>query len=204
MTRRVFLFAGALLTAIAIAFLLRDVVERMIVAPLAYIWWVLKLYYSAFPQYILWIVLILVAVFSAVSSLMPESETGGGPKPAPVVLQGRIAGLAEWLNKSRHGGIYYKWLIANRLGKTAREILAQREGHTVSKKFGRLQGQDWHPSENMDSYLESGLNGSFADYPQPRFWTTPLPTPLDLDTEQVVDYLEGEMETHHDGNHKGI
>lgn len=204
MTRRISLFAGALLTAVAIAFLLRDVVERTIVAPLAYIWWVLKLYYSAFPQYILWIVLVLVAVFSAVSSLMPESGTGGRPKPAPAVLQGRIAGLAEWLNKSRRGGVYYKWLIANRLGKNAREILAQREGHAVSKKFGRLQGQGWHPSKTMDSYLESGLNGSFADYPQPRFWTTPLPTPLDLDPEQVLDYLEGEMETHHDGNRKSI
>jgi hypothetical protein len=108
------------------------------------------------------------------------------------------------LHKSKRGGIYYKWLVANRLGKDAREILAQRDGHAVSKKFGRLNGNHWHPPQEIDSYLESGLNGSFADYPQPRLGTKPQPAPWDVDPQLVIDYLENEMETLHDSNHKGI
>lgn len=204
MIRRRFLLAGALLLAMLIAFMLRDVVERTIIAPLAYLWWVFRLYYSAFPQYILWIVLILVSAFSAMSSLMPEARTGKGSKPDPIIIQGQIAGLADWLKKSRRSGIYYKWLIANRLGKNAREILAQRDGHAVSKKFGRLAGRDWHPPQEIESYLEAGLNGSFAEYPQPGRWTKPQPTPLDVDAQQVIDYLENEMETSHDRNRNGI
>jgi len=204
MTRRLLILTGAFLSALIIAFLLRDVVERTIIAPLAYLWWVFRLYYSTIPQYILWIVLILLSAFSALSSLLPELRTGMGRKPAPIIIRGQIADFAEWVGKSRRGGVYYKWLIANRLGKTAREILAQRDGHAVSKKFGKLNGRDWHPPQQIDSYLETGLNGSFADYPQPGGWTKPQPTPLDVDPQQVIEYLEDEMETRHDGNREGI
>jgi hypothetical protein len=118
---------------------------------------------------------------------------------------GQIETLVKWLNKSQRGGIYYKWLVANRLGKNAREILAQRDGQAVSKKFGPLGGRGWNPPQKVRDYLESGLNGSFADFPRPRlFWQTPKPTPLDEDPQKVIDYLENEMETSHDGNRKGI
>ena len=204
MTRRSLFLAAALLVAILIALLLRDVVERTIITPLAYLWWVIRLYYSAFPQYILWIVLILISIFSAASSLMLDVPADHGPKPDRTVVRGQIAGLADWITKSRRGGMYYKWLIANRLGKDAREILAQRDGQAINKKFGRLNGRDWAPPREMDSYLESGLNGSFADYPGPRLWARAQPTPLDLDPGQVMDYLENEMETSHERDRKGF
>jgi hypothetical protein len=85
-------------------------------------------------------------------------------------------------------------LVANRLGKTAREILSQREGQPISRKFRRLEGRDWNPPQTIHDYLESGLNGSFADFPRPRLpWQTPNPTPLDADPKQVVEYLENQM-----------
>ena len=103
--------------------------------------------------------------------------------------------MVEWLEKSQRGGSYYKWLVANRLGKTAREILAQRDGQPISRKFGRLNGRDWNPPRKIDDYLDNGLNGSFADYPRPRFWEKAKPTPLDADPKQVIEYLENEMKT---------
>ena len=205
MTRRWLLFAGAFLSAVMLAFILRDVVEQLIIMPLAYLWWLLRLYYSMFPQTILWVILVVAVVFSAITSLMPELRYRTAFKPVSKPAQGQIEILVDWLEKARHGGSYYKWLIANRLGKTAREILAQRDGHPVSKKFGPLNGRDWNPPQKIRDYLETGLNGSFADFPRPRWpWLTPKPTPLDTDPQKVIDYLENEMEMSHDGNHKGI
>jgi len=203
MNRR-FMLIGVFLSALVITFLLRDVVERILIEPLAYLWWLLKLYYSAFPQYVLWILLILISYISAISSLMPQVRARKMQKLASITIHGQIADLASWMNKSKRDGIYYKWLIANRLGKNAKEILAQRDGHVVSKSFGKLDGRDWHPPQAIESYFESGLNGSFADYPRPRRWTKPAPTPLDIDPQQVIDYLENELETSHDRNRKGI
>ena len=105
--------------------------------------------------------------------------------------------LAELLDK-RGRGIYYKWLIANRLGKAARELLDQRAG-LQGTRFMRLSGRDWNPPQEVNAYLESGVNGSFADYPRPR-WSRPHPTPLDIHPAQVVAFLESEMQLGRNGN----
>jgi hypothetical protein len=196
MNRRQLLLAGVLIFALILAFLLRDIVGQLVVVPIVYIWWLLHLYYSTLPQFILWAILLVFVIFSAISSLIPEIRYRTYFKPAPKPAMGQIEILMEWLNKSQQGGIYYKWLIANRLGKNAREILAQRDGLTVNKKFGRLDGRGWNPPQKIRDYLESGLNGSFADFPRPRWpWQTPAPTPLDIHPRQVIEYLEYEMNT---------
>lgn len=196
MTRRSLLIAGAFLSTLIMAFILRDVVKQLIIVPLAYLWWLLRLYYSMFPQIFLWVILVAIVLFSAVASLIPEVRYRTVSKTAPKPEQGQIEILVNWLNKSQRGGSYYKWLVANRLGKNAREILAQRDGHAVSKKFGWLEGRGWNPPQKIRDYLETGLNGSFADFPRPRlFWQSPKPTPLDADPKQIVEYLEDEMKT---------
>jgi hypothetical protein len=193
MTRRQLILAGIFLSAFILAFFLRNMVEQVLILPLAYVWWLLGLYYSILPQSALWILLVVVAVISALTALTPRFGTRGMFKPVLKPSKGQIENLAEGLEKSQRGGSYYKWLVANRLGKTAREILAQRDGQPISKKFGRLDGRDWNPPRRIDDYLESGLNGSFADYPRPRFWQKAKPTPLDADPKQVIEYLENEM-----------
>lgn len=196
MTRRRLILLAVFLSALVLAFFLRDLVERLVILPLAYVWWLLGLYYSILPQHVLWILLVVVAVISAVTVLTPRFDNRKLFLPPLKPSKGQIEAMAEWLEKSGHGGNYYKWLVANRLGKSAREILAQREGHPTRKKFGRLAGRDWNPPRKIDDYLEIGLNGSFADYPRPRwFWETPKPTPLDTDPKQVIEYLENEMKT---------
>jgi hypothetical protein len=196
MNRRQLLLSGVFVLVIILAFLLRDVVERAIIVPLIYLWWLLRLYYSIFPQFFLWLLLVAIAGYSAVTALTPRFSNQGAFKPESKPVRGQIENLVDWLKKSQRGGSYYKWLVANRLGKTAREILAQRHGQPINKKFGRLEGIDWNPPQKVDDYLESGLNGSFADFPRPRWlWQTPKPTPLDVDPKQVIEYLEDEMKT---------
>ena len=129
------------------------------------------------------------------NALAPRFSVRKAFKPPPKPAQGQVMEMFQWLEKSWHGGSYYKWLVANRLGRIAREILAQREGQPISRRFGRLQGRDWRPSQKIDDYLDIGLNGSFADFPRPRFRETPKPTPLDADPKQVIEYLEDEMKT---------
>jgi hypothetical protein len=183
--------------ALVISFLLRDPIQRTVILPLAFLWWLLKLYYRAVPQLFLWVLLVL-AVFVSMLRLVPiKNIFYRRQKKEQKPVAGSIETLAHWMKKSP-GGVYYKWLIANRLGKNAREILAQRDGHAVSKSFGRLSGRGWNPPHKIDDYLETGLNGSFADFPQPRWllpWKTLKPTPLDADLGQVIDYLENEMKT---------
>lgn len=195
MTHRRLILIAIFFSALILAFFLRDLVERLVILPLVYVWWLLGVYYSILPQSVLWILLMVVVALSAITALMPRFANREFFRPSYKPSKGQIEGLVEWLEKSQRGGSYYKWLIANRLGKAAREILAQRDGQPVSKKFGQLDGRDWKPPQKIDDYLDIGLNGSFADYPRPRFWEKSKPMPLDADPKQVIEYLEDEMKT---------
>ena len=206
MPRR-WLIGLGVIAVLALSFYLRGPIQRVIIIPLAYLWWLIKLYYRAVPQAILWVFLV-IAVFVFMLRLIPLKNIILRKRKVeynPSV--GAIEDLALWVRKSPRG-IYYKWLVANRLGKNAREILAQRDGHAVNIKFGPLEGSDWNPPQEIKTYLEIGLNGSFADFPQFRSWWTwwrkPKPTPLDVDVREVIDYLESELETSHDRNRKSI
>ena len=206
MTPRRWLTVLLLAVIFVTSFLLRDSIQHIIILPLAYLWWLFKLYYRAVPQVIVW-ALLVIAVFASMLRLVPiKNPFHRKQRKEEKSAVGSIEGFAHWISKSPRG-IYYKWLIANRLGKIAREILAQRDGYVGSKNFRQLGGRGWNPPQKISDYLEIGLNGSFADFPQPRWslpWKTPKPIPLDTDLGQVIDYLENEMETSHNGNRKGI
>jgi hypothetical protein len=202
MTRRPLAFAGIFVLVVILAFALRDAVAAAVIVPLAYLWWVLKLYYASIPQVVFWGLLTALVFYSAVSNLIPKVERRAPRKEKILPTRGHIETLADLIQKSERGGTYYKWLIANRLGKNAREILAQREGNPVSKTFSGfpkkhrddVAGRGWNPPPEIDSYLETGLLGSFASFSRPRwFWQKPKATPLDVKAQQVVDYLEDEM-----------
>ncbi len=199
MTRqRLVVLGSALLIAGVAAFFLRDVIERVVVIPLLYLWWLLGIFYRTIPQLFLWGVLVVISFISALNVLSPEAKFRSRMNEEARPSQGQVEALAIWLKKTRYGN-YYKWLLANRLGKLARELLAQREGMSSAKRFEHLSGKDWDPPQDVDTYLDIGLNGSFADFPQPsRF--NPQPTPLDLNPGEVVDYLESEMENNRNGN----
>ena len=190
------LFVLVLLSSAA-AFALRAAIYAVVVVPLAYLWWLIGLYYRLVPQVFLWVALIVMILVSAVRTLLFEIPLGRRSVRLGKAHQGPVENLTELLDKRRRG-IYYKWLIANRLGKAARELLDQRDG-SQGRRFTRLSGRDWDPPEALAAYLDSGVNGTFADYPRPR-WSRPQPTPLDQHPGQVVAFLESEMQLGRNGN----
>jgi len=127
-------------------------------------------------------------------SLAPQLRPPGKVLPSSKPALGPVQALAGWLNKSG-SGIYFKWLIANRLGKLAYQILLQRGNEKPRSVFEPLTGPDWHPSADLQNYLQSGLHRSFADFPNPRrFFAPPPKTPLDLEINKAVDFLESQID----------
>jgi hypothetical protein len=184
------LIVGAILSAVLIAFPLRDAVYKVIIIPVAYLIWILYLLYRVTPQFIWWVLLLLVVVINIGNSIIPENisarKQGVNVKPP----QGPVETLSTWIQKAR-GGVYFKWLIANRLGKLTYQMLVQRETHHVRSVFAPLASPDWTLSKPVQDYLETGLQGSFADFPQASArWAKPAPTPLDQDIADVVKELE--------------
>jgi len=199
MTRRRWLvIASVVVLSAVLAFALRDVIQRTIVMPALYMWWVSGIFYHSIPQIVLWGVMLFLVSIIVAGSILPREQFSRSEGLKRKSIHGPIENLAVWISKTQ-GGIYYKWLVANRLGKIARELLIGRNGQNLGRSVQRLNGRDWDPPYEVGAYLESGLNGSFADYPQPRWlWSKPNPNPLDLSPQDAIEFLESEMETSRD------
>jgi hypothetical protein len=192
--RRGLILIATLIIAGLLAFPLRDAIYRAVVIPVAFIAWNLNLLYQSFSQGVWWVVVALIVFFMIAFSLMPQAQLRpkAGPKPRPP--QGQVESLSVWLGRAE-SGVYFKWLVANRLGKIAYQILLQRESGRPRSVFAPLAGTDWEPSPELQTYLEKGLHGSFADIPNSgnRF-AARQPTPLDFDVSRAVQFLESQVE----------
>lgn len=194
-TRRVLAMIGIAVIVLLLAFPLREAVYESVIVPIAYIWWLMGLLYRSVHQFVWWILALLVVLVVLARSLRPAGRAVQRfqLKQKPVI--GQVEDLAIWVNRTERG-IYFKWLVANRLGRIAHDILSQREVGKPRSFFDPLAGPDWMPDSPVQQYLETGLRSSFADYPQGRyFFSRPkqTTTPLDHDLNDVVKYLESQV-----------
>ena len=193
--RRWFTFGVIIMIAVIMAFPLQDVIRKTVIVPLAYLWWALGVLYQSFPQIVVWILLIILISFMLLGSLSTDRKRTPREDLKVKPSLGQVEGLAEGLVKMRRG-TYYKWQIANRLGRLARDFLILRGDRPSTRDLSPLAGGDWHPVEHIDAYLDTGLRGSFADFPNSRWWfTRPEPTPLDIEVNEVVEFLETQIKT---------
>ena len=194
--RRGLILIAALMIAALLAFPLRETIYQAVVIPVAYIVWNLNLVYQTFSQGVWWWVIAFIVFFMIAFSLMPRSQIRPRSGPQPKPPQGQVESLSVWLRRAK-SGIYFKWLVANRLGKLAYQILLHRESGRPRSVFAPLVGADWEPTSDLQKYLETGLHGSFADFPNRGRFSAPQATPLDLDVAEAVDFLESQVENGH-------
>ncbi|MCP4140771.1 MAG: hypothetical protein GY755_10855 [Chloroflexi bacterium] len=194
----IFLVFGVLI----LAFPLQGVVQKMIIAPLMYVFWLLGIIYNGLPQVLLWsgllVIIFIIGLFSFINIPRPRWRIRRKEKDEPGPIEALAANISQ-----NDQGVYFKWRLANRIGFVARDWLAYREGKEKKWKANTLEGRNWHPEEDVQRYLSVGLNGSFADYPRPRNpFSKGKKTPLDIDPNKALDYLESHMETGHGSNPK--
>src|SRR5512138_1010405 len=120
--QRWLIVAGILIIAGLLAFPLRETIYQMIVVPIAFIAWRLHLVYRSFAQGIWWWVITFIVLLMLLSSLMPRPKLRNRIPLKSKPPLGQVESLAVSLRKAREG-IYFKWLVANRLGKLAYQIL---------------------------------------------------------------------------------
>jgi hypothetical protein len=173
---------GALVLSLVLAFLLRQAVYDLVVVPLAYVAWLLSSAYAALPQLLTWSALIFVASIAILMQLIPEPGASTVAEKRGARPQGPVESLAVWIVRARTSN-YFKWQLANRLGRIARRLRDPRVG----------PGREATPA--VAAYLTAGIENSFVDFPSSGRRLRPhRATPLDLDPVKVVDHLESEME----------
>ena len=194
--RPLFLFGVFFLIAAAMAYFMQDLIRSALFEPISYLWWGFNILYRSIAQLVYWILLMVGVTLMAFDSLYGKNRGEELVEEETNPTKGPLETIARQISRTEKGG-YYKWLIANRLGKLARSILSLRDGQTDIQN-GPLEGRDWNPPDEVGKYLESGLTRTFADFPRQRRFSRPLETPFDIDINQVIAYLETQMENHRD------
>ena len=192
--RRWLLLVGVLVIAALLAFPLRDAIYETIVIPVAFIGFQLELFYRSLSQAIWWWVIVTLVLFMLVFSLVSPLRPARRKEPKSKPRRGQVEDMAIWLGRAK-SGTYFKWLIANRLGKLAYQMLLHRESGRPRSVFAPLVGTDWEPSRDLQTYLETGLHGSFSEFPTSRRLTAPPKTPLDHEIRDAVEFLEAQVES---------
>jgi hypothetical protein len=188
------LYAGILAATLLLAFLVRDMARDVLITPAAYLLWEVRTIYWAVPQLAKWFALVLLLCMAVLWQLVPEIGRPEGDRQPVYSADGRVETLARWIARGRRGN-YFKWQLANRLGRIARRVDELSVGRNA----------DLVPADEVQSYLSAGIDRSFVDFPNSRrpFHHNP-PTPLDLDPSRVVDYLESRTEVARDRHAHGL
>jgi energy-coupling factor transporter transmembrane protein EcfT len=182
------LLGGMLAISLVLAFFLRDAVYASVIVPFAYLLWLGKYYYSAIPQLFLWAIFLSILFVTVLWNFLPAARVSQRKPVKRRSAEGEVEALAAWIRKSSKGN-YFKWQLANRLGK-----IAHRLAETSGQEAGRATNMG--PSnDGVEKYLDAGINYSFVDFPGPKNrFHHPPPTILDLDPKEAVEYLESQLE----------
>ena len=192
--RRWVIVAGVILGAVLLAFPLRGVVNQLIVIPLAYLLYALQLLYLSLPQLIWWMVVVALMLIVLGGSLLIETKRPRRSMEPERIERGRVESFASAVKKSRRG-TYFKWLVANALGRLAYQILVQRDHGKPRSVFAPLEAEGWEPSPEVRAYLHKGLHGSFTELPSRGLinLTPAEKTELDHDLAEVIGFLESNL-----------
>lgn len=180
------LFVFVLILVAGIFFSFRTSVAGAVVRFFLYMVWSLNVFGRVIPEQGLWIGLLILILYIAVGSFYGKNSKVEKSRMDASPVKGQVEAMAEWV-EGRRRGVYFKWQIASLLGGIHQAI----QNH-------RGNGGSEPPNEEVRAYLDAGINSSYADYPTPDLFEKAQPTPFDIELEQVVEYLEEQMELNHD------
>ncbi len=185
--------------AAILSFFLQSLMRESIVEPLLYLVWIGQLIFLSIPQVTLWALFLLIIVVVALGSLHKKEPP---PPRVPPPDTGRVERIGKWTTALQRADedFYYQWQLAQKLQRLTVEALANNERVDPYEIRQRLErGTDKIPPDIL-TYLQAGMT-SFSHFAgnkksRLRFGLKKQASPLDLDPEHVIQFLEDTLEHH--------
>src|SRR5919199_1465667 len=188
MRTRFLLIGLLLLPVVLMAVVIQGFVRDVIVVPLFYVFWLLRLLFESISQVLLWGVFIIVVVIVAGRSLVkrvPRLQV----RPAEDRRRGRVE---EWqpLIQQTNQGAFGKWRLANALEQLAVDVLASQERLEPREIRRRLENGTLEVSPEVLAYLRARMPTASA---QRQVRPRGRASAADHDLEQVIQFLEARL-----------
>jgi hypothetical protein len=197
MSTRLALLALSLLLLGLLLLIISGAVREVVVIPLLYLLWLMRVLVEMLPQVVLWVGFLAILALVAWKSLAV-------PPAAPLLRQSAPTvrtPVAAWARmfQSAANERYARWQLAQRLGKLGLELLASRDQPARQGVWQYLHDEALDMPPEVRAYL---LEGTQMYHPLATFWQRwwpwgirprPQTDPLDLDLEVVVQWLEQQL-----------
>lgn len=191
------LLALTLLLTIPLVLTFRDLVRAVIVIPLLYLVWLGRLVYLSIPQSLWWAMFLTLALFLTAKSLSAKTRLEP-PRQVELTREGRITAWARRLDRMKRGD-YFRWCVARDLGQLGLELLAYRARISPGQRDVRREIEKLEAPPEIQAFFQAGLllpsyrRASLLSRLVP--WRRPNEpvSPLDLDPERVVQFLETQV-----------
>jgi hypothetical protein len=180
------------LLALVLTFLFDDFVRTVIVEPLLLLLWIAGTYLQSLPQFVFWILFVLVALIILVKSLkLTISWPQRDPRKNISAPLGYVAGWQNQLQRADRQ-LYFRWQLTRSLAKLTQETLTPAD---------LLDSDDTQPSPDIMNTLPPEIAAYFQSAPprkpaaRSRWYkrkSDRMEPALALDPERVVEFLEKE------------
>jgi len=199
MRHRWWVLAAVLAAAIPLGWLLVRMLEKPLSEVVWFALWYADLLLGTIPQVAYWTLFLCLAAAIAVAGLWvrrrPEPEANEGVTPQ----RGAVRRLAHSIRRADEGH-YFRWILARQLGQRIIEAMdiSGQMAAGVRRQWWVAHGQDLPPA--IRAYIEAALWGGFwhsrgvGSRLRRALSTDQAVTPLDLDLETVVRFLESKVE----------
>jgi hypothetical protein len=190
MKKRLLPLGIILLAAILLAPFIRNFIREIIVIPLLYVLWIGRIVFDTIPQVYFWGCFLMIALLMASVSLLKKSKFQSSSHEVKTVPLGRVEMWAHLIRQATQEG-YYQWRLAQPLRDLILETLAH-EGRLTSKQIKqRLRNDQLDLPPEIGAYLLASFRSlSYLSAPRFRFRSHRPASPLDLDPELLVQFLE--------------
>ncbi len=202
--RRLLLVVGIiLLISIPLTFLLRGFTREVLLAFLIHLSWMVRLYIDSLPQSNLWAVFISFVLVIAALSLIKRKSVPRKTTEVEKPQWGKVHSLIRAIHPASQG-MYFKWRLAQYLLDLSIETLAHRERTTPERIKQRLMSGTLEAPSEIEAYLLAGLTPVFTTPTnlitriKQTLGLTPRISPLNLDPERVIQFLEDQLEIEYD------
>jgi len=192
-----------LLISIPLAIILSEFTREVLLSFLLRLSWFVRLYMDSLPQPILWAVFISIAIVVAARSMLKRRSTPEVTSEAARLRMGRVHNLMQAISRTSEG-LYFKWRLAQHLLGLTLEMLAHQERTSQDRVRERLKSGGLDAPSEIEAYLLAGLTPVLSTRSNliTRLKQAIMPThrisPLDLDPDRVIQFLEDQLEIDHE------
>lgn len=204
MKNRLLICGLALILIVPLTIVLQNFARDVIVVPLLFITWFVKLLLWGISQSYLWAIFLLLPLVFFFKSLKKPSAHPRAMEKTPKNVSGTVS---VWANRLRNAekGIHYERSLRRHLGKLFFLMLAYNTGRRPEQIRKSMESGDLEVPSAIQAYLKTGDDEipptHFISRFRPLFrsWTGKgKPNSFKKDLEKVVKFLEDLLKVNHE------